>query len=182
MQIKPEHPKKINETPSLVSQWLAITIPWVASVILLPNIFLLVGWMYLKEYLMISATTLLTIITVQSVLILMIALITAWVILCRLSQHMQTVSRVITTFTTQPEKKIIFNDEWITIEKQENDLGQTARQIRQFVEKEPDLMVLQAENPHQIWHQEKEPVQDPLQTLFVMSFQESETSYFPQVY
>jgi hypothetical protein len=130
MQIKKNPTTKGKSNTDLVRRWLEMTLPPITGFIVLPYLFLFLGSLYSTEFHSIPAQTLFYIIGVQGILLIVTPLVTAWITLKRVSKQLQSLAQVISQAADKISKSTFASDNWVTLEKQKDDLGLAARKIK----------------------------------------------------
>ena len=85
MQIKKNPTTMKNSNTDLVRRWLEMTLPPIMGFIILPYLFLFLGSLYSEDFHSIPAQTLFLIIGIQGLLVITTPIVTAWIILLRVS-------------------------------------------------------------------------------------------------
>jgi hypothetical protein len=134
MQIKTNQSTKNTSNTDLVRRWLDMTLPAIAGLIILPCLFLFLGSLYTEEFHSIPAQTLIGIFVVQGFLIIITPIITAWVTLKHVSKQLQALAQAISASADQLSERTFCNDNWFSLEKQYDEIGQTARKIKNAIQ------------------------------------------------
>jgi hypothetical protein len=130
MKIKKIQTTKRIPHSDLVRHWLEMTLPPIAGIILLPHVFLFLGYLYAEEFHSIPAQTLYFVVGIQGFMVIITPIVTAWITLKRVSYQLQTLAQSIANSAEKISQSRFINDNWVTLEKQQDDLGQAARQIK----------------------------------------------------
>ena len=175
MQIKSTPTDKKAHPASLMKQWLMTTIPFITGIIVLPYLFIFLSCLYAHSFQIVTMQTLQIIAGIQGVLILSVPVITAGIMFVHISRHLRTMYKYLATVDGGGDKRGMLSDEWLTIEKQKNQLGETAKLIKKISNDnhaaEPNQPTEQAENDmnrHRI----------PLEALYAIAINQPE----PQCY
>lgn len=134
MQIKTNQSTKNASNTNLVRRWLDMTLPPIAGLIILPNLFLFLGSLYTEEFHSIPAQTLIGIVVVQGVSIIITPIITAWLTLKHVSKQLQALAQAISASADKLGERTFCNDNWFSLEKQHDEIGQTARQFKTAIQ------------------------------------------------
>ena len=130
MQIRKNPTTKNRSNADLVRRWLEITLPPIMGFIILPYLFLFLGSLYSEEFHSIPAQTLFRMITIQGILVIATPLVTAWITLKRVSKELQSLAQVISRAADKIGENSFVNDNWVSLEKQRDDVGFTAQQVK----------------------------------------------------
>ena len=173
MQIKTNQSTKKKSNTDLVRRWLEMTLPPITGFIVLPYLFLFLGSLYAEEFHSIPAQTFLNIIVVQGILVITTPIVTAWITLKRVSKQLQTLAQVISQSAEKIAETTFVTDHWATLEKQHDDVGLAARQVKAAF-----LRNGENENTDQAVDQLSEDAESNYSSLFSLNMSESN----PQIY
>ena len=181
MQIKNNFRKKNKQPQSLMNQWLAMILPFIAGILFLPYLFILLSRAYLVNFPPISMEMLLIILGIQGLLTLCIPILTAGILLHRISRQLNTVANVLSDIERNDDRKGLLSDDWLTLEKQENYLGQSVILIKKILKhNQSDESLLIDESVKT--KKNILPSTNPIETLFCVSVQEPNSQRYYSLY
>ena len=177
MQIKKNPTTMKNSNTDLVRRWLEMTLPPIMGFIILPYLFLFLGSLYSEDFHSIPAQTIYLMIGIQGLLVITTPIVTAWITLLRVSKQLQTLALMISQSADKIGESSFVTDNWLTLEKQQDELGIAARQIKAaFLRKDENL--ISNGNGTALDHVSQEDSSSDYSSLFSLNIQETKTQAF----
>lgn len=133
MQIRRKVNTQNRPEQNLLKKWILSILPWIAGILILPYLFLFLGQLYAEEFHSLPMRIWTTLVLIQASMVLAILFISALVSLQNVSQQLRHLSEILELQMDQPDGNHLEGDEWITIEKNEDSIGRTARGMKRWM-------------------------------------------------
>ncbi len=155
MQIRRKVNTHNRSEQNLVKKWILSVLPWIAGISILPYLFLFLGQLYAEEFQSLPMRIWTTMVIIQGTLVLAVLFVSALLYLQKVSHQLRRLSEILELQIEHPDGNHIESDEWITIEKNDDSIGRTARGMKRWIMQKKSINCQEMESVYQESHADK---------------------------